>query len=128
MGATKSESGRGILGCSRFCFPLLFGLIAYRLPGDRLHGIPAIALCRPLFRQRFPRSRARAFTWYLRDGPLVTFHRRRHPKRTWPIEVLARYHLPWDTWPKVREWDGTLDDILESLAIKCPSPDGRLTG
>ncbi|HTE18956.1 MAG TPA: hypothetical protein VK689_11330 [Armatimonadota bacterium] len=78
------------------------------------------ALCLPLFRQRFPRSRARAFTWYLKDGPLVTFHRRRYPKRTWPIEVLARYHLPWDMWPKVREWDGTLDDILESMAITYP--------
>jgi hypothetical protein len=34
-----------------------------------------IECCRPLLHQKYPRSRARAFIWYLEDGPLVTFYR-----------------------------------------------------
>src|SRR5947209_8560293 len=33
--------------------------------------------CRPLLRQEFPRSRVPAFVWYLRDGALVTFYRKK---------------------------------------------------
>lgn len=73
--------------------------------------------CRPLLRQKYPRSRARAFVWYLKDGALVTFYRRANRRRRWPIEVLGRYHLPWQNWPQAREWTGTYDDILDQMQI-----------
>lgn len=76
-----------------------------------------IELCRPLLRQRYPRSRARAFVWYLNTGPLVTFYREKRRGRRRPIEVLGRYHLPGETWPQVVEWHGTYDDILEQMTI-----------
>jgi hypothetical protein len=84
-----------------------------------------IALCRPSLRRRYPRSRARGFAWYLKDGPLVTFYRPVRRGRRWPIEILGRYHIPWDTWPEVNEWHGTYDDILEQMKVEYPLP---LTG
>ena len=81
-----------------------------------------IAVCRPALRLAFPRSRARAFLWYLKTGPLVTFYRRKTARCRWPIEVLVRYQLPWETWPQVKEWHGTLDDILEQMVIEYPLP------
>jgi hypothetical protein len=81
-----------------------------------------IELCRPLLRQRHPRSRARAFVWYLNDGPLVTFYRPTRPKRRWPIEILGRYQLPWATYPQVHEWSGTYEDILEQMFTLYPLP------
>jgi hypothetical protein len=75
-----------------------------------------IELSRPLLRQRYPRSRARAFVWYLVDGPLVTFYRPARKGRPWPIEVLGRYHLG-QKWPEAVEWNGTYDDILEQMVL-----------
>ena len=83
-----------------------------------------IRLCRPEFHKAFPQSRARAFVWYLKSGPLVTFHRRKKKQCRLPIEVLGRYHLPWKTWPQVNEWHGTYDDILEQMATEYPLPQG----
>ena len=82
-----------------------------------------IRLCQPLFHKEFPHSRARAFVWYLNSGPLVSFHRRKKKRCRSPIEVLRRYHLPWKTWPKVTEWHGSHDDILEQMAIEYPLPE-----
>ena len=78
--------------------------------------------CRPTFREAFPKLRARAFVWYLKDGPLVTFHRRVHPRRRWPVEIIARYLLPWDEWGQVRPWHGNYDDILEQMNVAYPLP------
>ena len=83
-----------------------------------------IRLCRPEFHKAFPQSRARAFVWYLKSGPLVTFHRRKKKQCRWPIEVLGRYHLPWKTWPQVNEWHGTYDAILEQMDTAYPLPQG----
>lgn len=55
-------------------------------------------------RSRHPRSRARAFVWYLIDGPLVTFYRPTRRGRRQPIEILDRCHLPWTEWPHASEW------------------------
>ena len=89
-----------------------------------------ISLCRAEFRKKHPRSRARAFVWYLNDGPLVTFHRRQNKAHDWPIEVVGRYLIPWQRqhWPKpyiqtpemVQEWNGTYDDILSQLHVDLP--------
>ena len=76
-----------------------------------------IELCRPLLRLIYPRSRARAFVWYLEDGPLVTFYRSARPRRRWPIEILARYHIAWEQYPKPQLWTGTYDDISEQMLI-----------
>ncbi|HZT43519.1 MAG TPA: hypothetical protein VFA07_15250 [Chthonomonadaceae bacterium] len=81
-----------------------------------------IAVCRPLLRARYPRSRARAFVWYLKEGPLVTFYRRKNPARRWPIEILVRYLLPWEDWPQVQEWSGSYDDILNLLNVEYLPP------
>lgn len=75
-----------------------------------------IEVCRPLFRAAFPASRAKAFVWPLKGGSLVTFHRRKNPRRRWPIEIMARYLVKWGSWEQVRPWHGTYDDILEQMA------------
>ena len=77
-----------------------------------------IDVCRPIFRAAFPQSRAEAFVWPLKDGPLVTFHRRKNPRRRWPIEIMARYLMTWKDWEQVLPWHGTYDDILEQMLIK----------
>ena len=74
--------------------------------------------CRPKFRETHLHSNARAFIWYLKTGPLITFHRRKVKRCPWPIEVLGRYHLLWETWPQAVEWHGTLDDILEQMSLE----------
>lgn len=71
-----------------------------------------IEMARPIFRAAFPKSRAKAFVWYLKEGILVTFHRRKSPTRRWPIEIMARYLLPWKDKDRVQPWHGTYDDIL----------------
>jgi len=76
-----------------------------------------IELSRPLLRQRHPRSRARAFVWYLTDGILVTFYRHARKGRRWPVELLGRYHLPGQKWPEAVEWHGSYEDILEKIVI-----------
>lgn len=72
--------------------------------------------CRPIFRKSFPRVRSHAFVWYLKSGALVTFHRVKQKSVSAPIEILARYLLPWRT-DTVVPWDGTLDDILEQMNL-----------
>lgn len=89
-----------------------------------------ISLCRAEFRKKHPRSRARAFVWYLNDGPLVTFHRRLNKAHRSPIEIVGRYLIPWQRqhWPRpytlsqemVQEWHGTYDDLLEQLRVDYP--------
>jgi hypothetical protein len=81
-----------------------------------------IELCRPLLRQRYPRSRAKAFVWYLNDGILVTFYRPIRKGRPLPIEVLGRYQLTSQKWPEAVEWHGSYDDILEQMIIGTVPP------
>jgi len=81
-----------------------------------------IELCHPLLRQRYPRSRARAFVWNLNDGHLVTFYRPARKGRLRPIEVLGRYLLSGQTWPEPVEWHGSYDDILEQMSIGTVPP------
>ena len=86
-----------------------------------------ISLCRAEFRKKYPRSRARAFVWHLKDGPLVTFHRRQNKANDWPIEVVGRYLIPWQRqhWPQpytlmqemVEEWHGTYDNLLDQMRV-----------
>lgn len=85
-----------------------------------------INACRPVFCKAFPKSRARAFVWYLKEGPLVTFHRRKEQRRRWPIQIMARYLLPWKDWEQVREWHGTHDDLLEQMIVEYPLPQSAL--
>jgi len=80
-----------------------------------------IERCRPLLHQHYPRSRARAFVWYLKDGPLVTFYRQER-QRCVPMKVLGRYHLPWEQGAQVCEWTGSYDDILAQMATEYPLP------
>src|SRR5688572_29599328 len=40
-----------------------------------------IADCRAHFAREFPRRRASAFVWYLRDGALVTFYQKKRPQQ-----------------------------------------------
>lgn len=74
-----------------------------------------VDLCRPVFRAEFPRSRAPASVWYLADGCLVTFYRRRRGYQ--PIEILQRYIVLWSTYPAVKPFDGTHSEILERLSL-----------
>jgi hypothetical protein len=77
-----------------------------------------IELCRPLHRQRYPRSRARGFVWYLKEGPLVTFYRLIKRRHCWPAEVLDRYLISWQEYPKAYLWNGTYEDILEQMKVE----------
>ena len=81
-----------------------------------------IERCRPLLRKRHPRSRAKGFVWYLKEGPLVTFYRQAKSPSRDPIEILGRYFLPWQTYPEAHVWDGGYDDILAQMAIDYPLP------
>lgn len=87
-----------------------------------------IELCRPVLRKKVPRSRARAFVWYLQDGPLVTFYRGKFDSG--PIDIVGRYLIPWQrqyypnpyvlTEDTVQEWLGSFDDVLDQLHINLP--------
>jgi hypothetical protein len=81
-----------------------------------------IEKCRPSLRLLYPRSRAKGFVWYLKDGPLVTFYRPKNKRRRWPIEVLCRFHLRWKQWNNILEWHGSYDDILSQMSIDYPLP------
>lgn len=70
--------------------------------------------CRALLRQEFPRSRAPGFVWYLRDGVLVTFYRRR---ALWRIEVLLRYLRRWAGSGEYVPWTGSYPDLLDDLYL-----------
>lgn len=84
-----------------------------------------IELCRPVLRKKIPHSRARAFVWYLKDGPLVTFYRGKFD--TGPLEIVGRYLIPWQRqhYPKpytmtedmVQEWHGSFDDVLDQMHV-----------
>ncbi len=80
-----------------------------------------IAECRERFKVGFPKARAKAFVWYLKQGHLVTFYRRENP---FEIVVLKRYLLKWhgiewngDPGPTVLNWDGGYEEILNSLDV-----------
>jgi hypothetical protein len=81
-----------------------------------------IECCRPLLRQKHPRSRAKGFVWYLKEGPLVTFYRPARRGCRWPIKISGRYLLPWKEWPQAQEWTGTYDDILDQMKTASPLP------
>jgi hypothetical protein len=75
-----------------------------------------IADCRKRLRQAFPRSRAKAFVWYLKKGTLVTFYRRQGAFR---IKVLKRYLWDWDGKElTVEDWDGGYQEILDGLDLE----------
>lgn len=85
-----------------------------------------ISLCRQTLKEKYPRSQARAFVWYLGKGPLVTFYTRRSSEE--PIEILQRYAIPWqhERYPNayimlpdmVEEWNGTYEELMEQLKIE----------
>ena len=73
--------------------------------------------CRPHLRREFPRSRAKAFLWYLHKGVLVTFYRRKSADH---IETLRRFRHHWDGHEQkltIEPWDGGYDDLLAQLSI-----------
>jgi hypothetical protein len=81
-----------------------------------------IAECRERFKGEFPKVRARAFVWYLKQGHLVTFYRRKNP---FEIVILKRYLLKWhsgmmwngDPGPVLSDWEGGYEEILNSLNV-----------
>lgn len=75
--------------------------------------------CRPYLGRDHPRSRAKAFVWYLRGGCLTSFYKRH---RCQPIEIPGRYYEPWRTTngepdPPVVKREGTDEDILNQLYL-----------
>lgn len=87
-----------------------------------------IELCRKVFRKGHPRSRAKAFLWYLYDGQLITFHSVMDRDMNHPPAILGRYllrnqkHLypqPYvPTEDMVEEWTGTYDDLVSQLMVR----------
>lgn len=74
-----------------------------------------VGLCRKLLTVQFPRSRARAFVWYLRQGTLVTFYRGRRNGR---MEVLQRCLWNWDGRTEtMEEWKGDYSTLMADLNI-----------
>lgn len=75
-----------------------------------------VSQCRQVLRRELPRSRARAFVWHLRDGPLVTFYRRVGP---WEIDVVRRYLVNQDLERQgelfISPWVGGYDEIAANL-------------
>ena len=72
-----------------------------------------IAECRKHFAEAFPKARAKAFVWYLKQGTLVTFYRRKNP---FEVVILKRYLWDWDgNNLAIVEWKGGYEQILESL-------------
>lgn len=78
--------------------------------------------CYAKFRLAFPKTLARAFVWYLKTGPMVTFHKRKDKRHQIPIEVLIRFHILWKDYENVMEWHGSYDDILDQMALEYPIP------
>jgi hypothetical protein len=75
-----------------------------------------IEICQPHLRAEFPRSRARAFTWYLTDGrAIVTFYRK---IRQFRIEVLRRFLYDYNLRPAVPVWEGDYEEIQNNLLLK----------
>jgi hypothetical protein len=76
--------------------------------------------CRPYLRRDFPRSRAKAFLWYLKKGALVTFYKRINPNE---IQILRRYRYHWDGQNlTIDSWEGSYNELLEQLLIEMPEP------
>jgi hypothetical protein len=72
--------------------------------------------CRPLLRNQYPRSRAKAFIWYVKDGVIVTFFKR---AGWYQIDVLARYLIPFGSPPgNAQPWSGTYDELLDMLLVR----------
>lgn len=81
--------------------------------GDGPAGV--IAVCRRELLKAFPRSRAKAFVWYLNQGTLVTFYRKTKP---FQIEVLKRYLWDWkDHMETLEEWNGDHAQIVAALLL-----------
>ena len=75
-----------------------------------------IAICRSELKKVFPRSRAKAFVWYLKQGTLVTFYRRKKP---FQIEILKRYLWNWDgREERLEEWAGDYSQIAADLLLE----------
>ena len=75
-----------------------------------------IAICRTELKKIFPRSRPRAFVWYLKQGTLVTFYRRGKP---FQIEVVKRYLWNWHGHDEtLEEWAGDYEQITADLAVE----------
>lgn len=83
--------------------------------GESADGGPSvISDCRKHFAREFPKIRARAFLWYLKNGTLVTFYRRRGTE----INLLKRYLWNWDGHQlTVEEWHGSYDEIADALLL-----------
>jgi hypothetical protein len=77
-------------------------------------------MCRPLLHERYPASRALAFVWYLKAGPLVTFYQRKGHRHPWPHTILGRYLIREDNDFTPEAWHGTYDDILDELQLHFP--------
>ena len=75
-----------------------------------------ISVCRKELLKKVPRSRARAFVWYLRGRRmLVTFYRKAKPFR---IEIVARFLWTWDgVTEQVTEWTGDYHRLMSDLNI-----------
>lgn len=75
-----------------------------------------ITICRKELLKKLPRSRARAFVWYLRGRRmLVTFYRKAKPFR---IEIVARFLWTWDgVTEQVTEWTGDYPQLMSDLNI-----------
>lgn len=72
-----------------------------------------VAQCRPLLRQEFPRSRARAFVWYLRDGVMVVFYQ---PTRKDDIRVQRRFVRRWED-REYQPWNSGYQELLDQLYL-----------
>ena len=97
------------------------GLVIEAFCGESEDGPPeVIAECRKHFRKSFPRSRAKAFVWYLKQGTLVTFY---HKKRPYNIAVLKRYLYYREGHElMIEEWIGSNVEIIESLLLEPYKP------
>jgi hypothetical protein len=85
--------------------------------GESEDGLAQVAeICRREFLKEFPRSRARTFVWYLKQGTLVTFFRGSKPAR---MEILKRYLWRWDGHTQhVEEWRGDYAQLSRDLEIE----------
>jgi hypothetical protein len=72
-----------------------------------------LAACREVLRRDHPGSRASGFVWYLQDGVLVTFYRRKRGG----ITVLQRYVRFWRDDTGYHPWGGDYEQLLSSLYL-----------
>lgn len=84
-----------------------------------------IAECRERFQVDFPKTRAKAFVWYLKQGHLVTFY----CKKPSGIVIIKRYLLNWDgSQLTVEEWVGDYEQIVQALDLTPPRLQGQQQG